>query len=334
MKPFDERTNYDEDLQSMKKKIQLSDKEHLTIFHQLNKKMEQESAKRTTFSKKKYYFSFTLAFIILGILILPTSIPLINQWSAPNGSSLEQGVKPSDENKTTNSVDEGHHQLDQIRNKLQDLGNTLEEREHIGYTHSIDQLFQYLLAIHFGDKSLLDEGYSYQHKFTSIEELVSSYQNYVDFSRLELNTMAHEGSEIEIILNYINKETGNVDFLQFHLDYRLHQLTDLTSFEQLSSKTAFLEEIHIVGEMIQLHMTYVEKVDDDSAPNGFRIEVSEEGIITLPLSTEVPFHMLEDDVSLLKKVNWTEVTEFLPAYIQLHENENGEVVYIKEFYLP
>jgi hypothetical protein len=71
MKPFDEKTDHDEAFQSMKKKIRLSEKENLTIFHQLNKKMELDSARSTAFSKKKYYFSFALAFIIIGILILP-----------------------------------------------------------------------------------------------------------------------------------------------------------------------------------------------------------------------------------------------------------------------
>lgn len=260
MKPFDGEMNYDQEFKSMKKKVEntLTNEQQITTFHQLNNKMGQERAKRARSSRYVYYFSLTFATLLLAILILPSSLTIFQHGSGgTNPGVIDKDQQVEQENQTAErndntveygtditSFDPGHMRLDDIRTELQEHANTLEERgDYIGYTYSIDHLFQYLLAIHYGDVELLDDSYDYQYSFSSFDQLVDAYHTHVDFSFAELKHMEHEGYHIKVNISIRSRITGEQVSLQYDLDYSEHRLVDSLSLGEFSSRTGFLMEL-------------------------------------------------------------------------------------------
>ena len=109
--------------------------------------------------------------------------------------------------------------------------------------------------------------------------------------------------------------------------YAMDELINLT----IDSKTAMLNNAEIRGDLLNLNITFTEKIRDQNAPNGFRLEETEGGTITLSISRNVPIFLVKNASSIVQ-VDWDEVVTH-SGLLQLYE-KNGEVVFISEIYLP
>lgn len=109
--------------------------------------------------------------------------------------------------------------------------------------------------------------------------------------------------------------------------YAMNEMIDLT----IDSKTAMLNNAEITGDIMNLNITFTEKIRDQNAPNGFRLEETEGGTITLSISRNVPIFLVRNASSIIQ-VDWEEVVTYR-GLLQLYE-KNEEVVFISEIYLP
>jgi len=132
----------------------------------------------------------------------------------------------------------------------------------------------------------------------------------------------------EELQNEMNMETIKESYTIFHNNlYSLNQLVNLT----LDSKTAILNHAEVQGDTLNLNITFADKIGDQDEPNGFRLEETEEGTMTLSVSKNVPIYLLKDASSLVE-VDWEKVVTHR-GFLQLYEKD-GEVVFISEIYLP
>lgn len=144
----------------------------------------------------------------------------------------------------------------------------------------------------------------------------------------EKQQLVNEELEQKIIANEMNMETLKESYTIFHNNlYSLNQLIDLT----LDSKTAILNHAEVKEDILNLNITFAEKIGDRDEPNGFRLEETEEGTTTLSVSKNVPIYLVKDAASLIP-VDWDKVVTHR-GFLQLYE-KNGEVVFISEIYLP
>ncbi|MEO4053919.1 hypothetical protein [Solibacillus sp. CAU 1738] len=159
---------------------------------------------------------------------------------------------------------------------------------------------------------------------------LNNYEN--DISKLESEILElNQAMEKQQFLNdelkmEMNTLEESYTVLQNNF-YALNELIDLT----IESKTAMLNNAEIKGDILNLNITFTEKVSDKNAPNGFRLEETEEGTKTLNISKNVPVYLLKDPSSIIQ-VDWEKVVTHR-GLLQLYE-KNGEVVFISEIYLP
>lgn len=144
----------------------------------------------------------------------------------------------------------------------------------------------------------------------------------------EKQQLINEELEQKIIANEINMETLKESYTIFQNNlYSLNQLVNLT----LDSKTAILNHAEVQGDTLKLNITFADKIGDQDEPNGFRLEETEGGTLTLSVSKNVPIYLLKNAASLIP-VDWDQVVTHR-GFLQLYE-KNGEVVFISEIYLP
>lgn len=169
------------------------------------------------------------------------------------------------------------------------------------------------------------------------DEILEDYEK--DISKLESTILelnqaneqqqiVNEELEQKIIANEMNIETLKESYTIFHNNfYSLNKLIDHT----LDSKTAILNHAEVKGDTLNLNITFANKIGDQGAPNGFRLEETEGGSITLSVSKNVPIFLLSNASSLIE-VDWEKVVTHR-GFLQLYE-KNGEVVFISEIYIP
>jgi TolA-binding protein len=134
--------------------------------------------------------------------------------------------------------------------------------------------------------------------------------------------------EKKIMLNESKMETIKESHTVLHNNFHaLNELVNLT----LDSKTAMLNSAEINGDILNLNITYTEKINDQNDPNGFHLEETEGGTITLSISENVPIYLVKSASSLIQ-VDWEEVITHR-GLLQLYEKD-GEVIFISEIYLP
>lgn len=98
-----------------------------------------------------------------------------------------------------------------------------------------------------------------------------------------------------------------------------------------SYKTAMLNSTEIKGDTLNLNITYTNKINDEDAPNGFRLVKTEEGTSVLSIAKDVPVFLLETPGKSFQ-ATWEQIVEYR-GFLQLFE-KSGEVVFISEVYLP
>ena len=144
----------------------------------------------------------------------------------------------------------------------------------------------------------------------------------------EKQQLVNEEQEKRIIENEMKLETIQESLNVFHNNfYAMNQLIDLT----LDSKTAILNHAEVKGDLLNLNITFTEKIGDQDAPNGFHLVETEGGTKTLCVSKNVPIYLLKNVASLIP-VEWDKVVAHR-GLLQLYE-KNGEVVFISEIYIP
>jgi septal ring factor EnvC (AmiA/AmiB activator) len=99
----------------------------------------------------------------------------------------------------------------------------------------------------------------------------------------------------------------------------------------MDSKTAIVENAEINGGKLDLTVKLAVKVNDEDAPNGFRLEYEDTGNRKISVLKDVPIYLLEN-ASTPVKVSWEEMVNY-KGFIQLF-NKNGQVVFISEVYIP
>jgi hypothetical protein len=131
-------------------------------------------------------------------------------------SETSQSLDPRDILTTKN---EGHKQIyNEVQRKLDEFSTTLNPGgQYKGYVHATSNLIKYLLAINYKTEELFDNDYPYHNDFSSYQELINTYHEYVDFSSIKLDDLYYNDPEIEIILSYINKKTNQKAYLKYHI---------------------------------------------------------------------------------------------------------------------
>jgi hypothetical protein len=107
----------------------------------------------------------------------------------------------------------------------------------------------------------------------------------------------------------------------------MNEIVNLTS----ESKTAMLNNAEINGDILNLNITYTEKINDQNDPNGFHLEETVEGTQILSISKNIPIYLLKDPSSIIE-VDWEKVVTHR-GLLQIYE-KNGKVVFISEIYIP
>jgi outer membrane murein-binding lipoprotein Lpp len=112
-----------------------------------------------------------------------------------------------------------------------------------------------------------------------------------------------------------------------------NQLLQDLLYHAFQTKTALLKGAELTGGILQLQVQYVNFMQDENEPNGFRLEESEDGIQTIQLDHTVPIYWIDRSVDMsLKRINSEEILE-QTGLLQLVE-VNDEVVFIFEKYIP
>ena len=92
-----------------------------------------------------------------------------------------------------------------------------------------------------------------------------------------------------------------------------------------------LNSAEIKEDTLNLNITYTNKVIDEEAPNGYRLENTGEEISVLRISKDVPVFILENPKKSIE-ATWDQLVNHR-GFFQIFER-NGEVVFISESYLP
>lgn len=145
-----------------------------------------------------------------------------------------------------------------------------------------------------------------------LEQIIEEQQASID----ELNTLNEKVSILDESNTYINNKLYVLETLIQHI----------TSY-----KTAMVNSAEIKGDKLNINITYTDLIDDDDAPNGFRMVETGEGTKVLNISKDVPIFLLEDPSKSIE-ATWEQIVAF-KGFIKLFE-EDGKVIFISEVYLP
>jgi hypothetical protein len=145
---------------------------------------------------------------------------------------------------------------------------------------------------------------------------------------LEKHQQLVEEQEKKMIL--IESKMVNLEESSTILHNNFQAMNDLVDLN-LESKTAMLNSAEINGDLLNLNITYTEKINDQKDPNGFHLEETEEGTTNLSISNNVPIYLLKDASSIIK-VDWDKVITHR-GLLKIYE-KNGKVVFISEIYIP
>jgi hypothetical protein len=150
-------------------------------------------------------------------------------------AALQQKVLPSgfdaSKHMTKMTYDEGHQTLQMMIDSLAKHADGLGRGDYIGYMYATGELYQYLLAIYYKGKDVLDANYFYHYPYQSFMELCDMYHRAVDFTTIDIVDVNHKGFDIDLTLSYTNRQSQMKGYLTYKLSYGVHGLHDLTSFE-------------------------------------------------------------------------------------------------------
>jgi hypothetical protein len=133
-------------------------------------------------------------------------------------NSRSETSQSSDPHTILSTKNEGHIQIyEEVKLKLDDFAKTLNAGgQYKGFVHSTSNLIKYLLAINYKAEVLFDKDYSYHFDFSSYQELIDAYHEYIEFSSIKLDHIHYSDPELEIILSYTNKKTNQKAYLKYH----------------------------------------------------------------------------------------------------------------------
>lgn len=132
--------------------------------------------------------------------------------------------------------------------------------------------------------------------------------------------------EWEQIMNELSMLEESTSILQNRLD-----LLEAVINETANYKTATLNSFEVKGKSLVINITYMNKIIDEDAPNGYRLIESSEGMKELSINEDVPIWLLENPGETIQ-VTWEEFAP-MSGFLKLYEKD-GEVVFISEIYLP
>ena len=132
--------------------------------------------------------------------------------------------------------------------------------------------------------------------------------------------------EWEQVMNEVSLLEESTSYLQNRLD-----LLEAVLNESINYKTATLNSFEVNEEYLIINITYMNKILDEDAPNGYRLIESGEGTKELGIKEDVPIWLL-DDPGKSVQVTWEEFAP-MSGFLKLYEKE-GEIVFVSEIYLP
>lgn len=162
-----------------------------------------------------------------------------------------------------------------------------------------------------------------ESKILDLEETTEKQQATIEKHKEQTNITESKIEALEVKNAILKDSTMTIESNYF----AINELIKHT----MNSRTAILNYAEINGEKLSLTITYSEKITDGDAPNGFRLEETGEGTITIGISKDVPIYLL-GNASTLIQATWEDVVS-RRGMLQLFEN-NGEVVFISEIYIP
>lgn len=154
-----------------------------------------------------------------------------------------------------------------------------------------------------------------ENKIVKLEQIIEEHEE--EITRIqESDTLSDKISIIDESNSYLSSQL-----------YVLNNVIQHTT----SNKTAMLNSAEINGDTLNLNITYTNMINDEDAPNGFRLVETEEGTEVLSISKDVPVFLLENPRTSFV-ATWEQVVAHR-GFLRLFEKD-GEVVLISESYLP
>ncbi|WP_188205527.1 hypothetical protein [Alkalibacillus aidingensis] len=154
-----------------------------------------------------------------------------------------------------------------------------------------------------------------ENRINYLEQTMMDQQSVIQYYEDDINSLEDSNKELNDYTSRVSQD--------------LHVLNEAISLA-MDTQTAILEDTQNDRGDLEINITYAEKINDDSAPNGFYLEEQDDD--TLTIDRDVPIYMLENP-STLVNVEWDEMERKGGNFLQLFEND-GEVVLIKELYIP
>ncbi len=166
-----------------------------------------------------------------------------------------------------------------------------------------------------------------EYDSSNLEKKILELEQTIKKQKATIKEHEEQIAKVEEMESKVNK----LETLTSHLNNMLFETSEILNYTT-TSKTAILNKAEIVGDKLNLNITYTDKIKDENGPNGFRLEETGKGTVALGISKGVPVFLLATP-STLTEVEWEQVIDHKGGLLKLFE-KNGEVVFIKEMYLP
>ncbi|TFB19591.1 hypothetical protein E3U55_10550 [Filobacillus milosensis] len=164
-----------------------------------------------------------------------------------------------------------------------------------------------------------------ERKVSALEQKLTDQQVKIDDQK---ETIDEQAELIEKQEQRLKQEEDIKKNDHRRLDEKIHRVYDLVS-QTTASETAILNSSEVKDGYIELVVTYADMVEDENAPNGFRLEEKNEETVLVDVSTPVylgsidPHRMLDIQGFKSKK----------GAFLEFFKKD-GEIVFVQERYLP
>ncbi|GAA0339996.1 hypothetical protein GCM10008967_32980 [Bacillus carboniphilus] len=163
-----------------------------------------------------------------------------------------------------------------------------------------------------------------EERLDVLEETTQEQQETIHRQAELLQSKDADIEELQGMIRRLEHISESADINSSILMDLIHEITD--------SRTALVHEVNLIGDELELKVTYADFVPDPDAPNGFHLD-EEETPTKLKVSKDVPVYWLDWAGDLRPMRIETEELVGKAGFAEFYERD-GEVVFIFERYLP
>ncbi|MFA9557463.1 hypothetical protein ACERII_09175 [Evansella sp. AB-rgal1] len=326
--------------------MERSKKEEIRKSIQRYQSMEEEDKKDRYTNLKRVIagFSGLAAVFLFAFLIIfdDENFPITTGSSlTPEGLQIEATIKPN----RNEEMSHKDYMLEVIIKKDGNGGNmiypVLEGLSNMSWAEREEGFFS---PGSIGTNTLDEESI----RDTLIESEVMGVDRIKDISQLMGFYIPEEAGEYRVRMYFEDTgffNSGNQYLVYVHKEEkrfgheeRWTKLVEVNT--EIPSTTAILEDAELHDGNVTLQLTFAEKIEDGSQPNGFYLE-KDSVTSALSIIEEVPVYLINySDWSEINyiKANWEEVIERTKEegmiFLEIYEKDQKEVLFMKEIYLP